>query len=97
MEILFRTRRLERCFTEGSRAVREWGPVVGRRYIQRVNVLMQARGLADLRNTPPLHFHALTGDRSGQYAIRLTGQVRLVMTFPNPGTAMIEEVVDYHG
>ena len=57
---------------------------------------MQARGLADLRNTP-LHFHALTGDRSGQYAIRLTGQVRLVMTFPDPGTAMIEEVVDYHG
>ncbi len=60
-------------------------------------MLMQARGLADLTNTPPLYFHAQTGDRSGHYAIRLTGQVRLVVTLPDPGTAMIEEVVDYHG
>ena len=97
MEIRFRTRRLERCFIEASRAVREWGPDVGRRYVQRVNVIMQARGLDDLANTPPLHFHMLTGDRAGQYAMRLTGQIRLVMTFPDPGTGMIEEVVDYHG
>ena len=56
---------------------------------------MRAHDLGDLADIPPLHFHVLTGDRSGQYAIRLTGKVRMVLTYPDPGTVMIERVVYY--
>ena len=51
----------------------------------------------ELARIPPLRFHPLTGDRAGQYAIRLTGRLRLVLSFPNPTSATVEEVVDYHG
>ncbi len=97
MRVAFRTRQLERCYASESRAVRTWGPYVGRRYIERVNILMRVRDFGDLADIPPLHLHPLTGDRAGQYAMRLTGQVRLVFAITGPNTITIEEVVDYHG
>lgn len=97
MRVSFRTRQLERCYVQESRAIRTWGPDVGRRYIERVNILKQVRDFDELADIPPLRFHPLAGDRAGQYAIRLTGQVRLVFAITGPNTIMVEEVVDYHG
>lgn len=97
MRVAFRTRRLERCFTQQNLAVRTWAPYLGRRYIERVNILMQARDFDELADIPPLRFHPLSGDRAGQFAIRLTGQVRLVFGITGPDTITIEEVFDYHG
>ena len=97
VRVFFRTRRLERCYAQESMAIRTWGPYVGRRYIERVNILMQVRDFDELADIPPLCFHPLTGDRAGQYAIRLTGQVRLVFALTGPNAVTVEEVVDYHG
>jgi plasmid maintenance system killer protein len=41
--------------------------------------------------------HPLTGDRARQHAIRLTGQMRLIVTVLDDQTIQVEEVVDYHG
>jgi toxin HigB-1 len=43
-----------------------------------------------------LDLHPLTGDRRGQFAIRLTGQVRVVMSIQGDEVT-VEEVIDYHG
>ncbi len=77
--------------------MREWGPVVGQRYIDLVETLETAERVDHLYEITPLHFHPLTGDRRGQYALRLTGQMRLIVTVDDEQAVTIEEVVDYHG
>lgn len=52
--------------------------------------------MEDLRANRALDVHALRGNRAGQHALRLTGRMRLIVTFTETG-AEIEEVVDYHG
>ena len=44
----------------------------------------------------PLNFHPLSGDRRGQYALRLTGRMRLIVTIGDERAIIVEEVVDYH-
>ena len=96
MNVSFRNRKLARCYADVSLAVREWGPDVGRRYVRRIDLLRAARSLDDLHANRALDVHPLRGDRAGQHALRLTGRVRLIVTF-TVSRAEIEEVVDYHG
>lgn len=96
MNVSFRNRKLARCYADVGLAVREWGPDVGRRYVRRVDLLRAARSVEDLRAQRALDVHALRGNRAGQHGLRLTGRVRLIVTFSDAG-AEIEEVVDYHG
>ena len=96
MNVSFRSRKLARCYADISLAVREWGPDVGRRYVRRVDLLRAAHSMDDLRANRALDVHLLRGSRAGRHALRLTGRVRLIVTFTDGG-AEIEEVVDYHG
>ncbi len=97
MDVEFRTRRLERCFEREDLAIREWGSVVGLRYIERVRTLVRAQGFEYLYGFRALAFHPLRGDRRGQYALRLTGRMRLIVERGNePDTVIVVEVVDYH-
>lgn len=96
MNVSFRSRKLARCYADISLAVREWGPDVGRRYVRRVDLLTAAHTIDDLRSNRALDVHALRGNRAGQHALRLTGRMRLVVTFTEKGVE-VEEVVDYHG
>ena len=96
MQVAFRSRRLERCYRESSRAIREWGPQVGRRYVQRIDALLEAGQRSHVQSVRAYDLHPLTGDRRGQHAIRLTGQVRLIVSFDSEDRVTIEEVVDYH-
>ena len=77
--------------------MREWGPVTGQRYIDVVRTLRRTSRAQDLYTLLPLRFHPLSGDRRGQHALRLTGQMRMIVTVEDEETLMIEEVVDYHG
>ena len=96
MEIRFRNRRLQRAFEQRNRAIREWGPVTGPRYTERVRTLRRTERVEHLYEIRPLDFHPLSGDRRGQHAIRLTGRVRLIVTVEGERTVTVEEVVDYH-
>lgn len=97
MNVYFRTRRLERAFTQTGVAEREWGAGAGRRYIQRINQIRIAKSAPDLFSLAGAHFHPLTGERDGQYGITLLGPLRMVVTVDElePSVAVIE-VVDYH-
>ncbi len=49
----------------------------------------------DLRIPPSNRLEALSGDRMGQYSIRINQQWRLCFRWEN-GTAFDVEIVDYH-
>ncbi len=57
MDVEFRTRRLERCFEHLNLAIREWGPEVGPRYVERVRALYRARGFEFLYGFRVLGLH----------------------------------------
>lgn len=83
MEVRFRTKDLEQCYQRSSKAIRKFGPDVGRRYIQRINLIKAAPDLATLTSLPGLRCHPLRGDRQGQWAATLIDRFRLIFTFQN--------------
>lgn len=98
MIVKFRTRKLENCFLQLKQAVREFGDVVGRKYVQRINIIKSSNSLDDLSKLPGLRCHPLKGDRAGQYAVNLTGFHRLIFTVEGDclNIAMIEEVSKHY-
>ena len=99
MFVRFATSRLERCYREISFAQREWGPKVGRTYIQRVNTLWAAKDGRDLFALRSLHLHPLKGDLEGRYSIRLGERERLIVSFENDAWTIVrvEEVSRHYG
>lgn len=99
MEIVFRTRKLEREYEEHQKAVKSYGSEVARRYIQRINIMKEARDIEELMSLPVLRCHALRGNRQGQYGITLTGLYRLICTLQGNALeiAQIEEVSKHYG
>lgn len=59
--------------------------------------LEAATGLKDLAALPGNRFEALSGDRKGQYSIRINDQWRICFEWPDgePGPSRVE-IVDYH-
>lgn len=79
MDIRFRTKGLRKCFESYQEVVRCFGEAVARRYIERIGILAHCKSVADLRGFPQLRFHALKGDRTGQYSITLVGRTRMIV------------------
>jgi proteic killer suppression protein len=98
LEITFRTRQLERCYLHSQLAVRTFGDVVARRYIERVNIIKLSKSIDDLKKLPGLRCHQLVGDRAGQWAVNLTGFYRLIFTLEGERLeiAHIEEVSKHY-
>ncbi len=99
MLITFRTRKLEREYRNSDHAVKAYGAVVARKYIQRVNIIKQTNDIDELLRLPGLRCHTLKGDRRGQYAVKLTGFYRLIFTLQGDSLeiARIEEVSKHYG
>lgn len=57
--------------------------------------LNQAKTLLDLRNPPGNRLEPLSGDREGQFSIRINEQWRLCFRWDN-GDVYNVEIVDYH-
>ena len=66
-----------------------------KRAAMRLNQLYAATALKDLRLPPSNHLEALTGNRAGQWSIRINQQWRICFMFEN-GDAFNVEIVDYH-
>jgi len=63
--------------------------------LRRLDVLHAATSLEDLKLNPGNHFKALSGDRSGQFSIRINKQWRICFAWD--GNDAIEvEITDYH-
>ena len=58
-------------------------------------ILNNAKDLHDLRAPPGNRLEALSGDRKGQYSIRINDQWRICFSWKQ-GNAYQVEIVDYH-
>lgn len=98
MKVAFRTRKLEREYRKSVMAIRAYGKQVGRKYIQRINILKQVRNIDELAGLPGLRCHPLKGERQGQFAVKLTGFYRLIFTLHGNALeiANIEEVSKHY-
>ncbi len=59
--------------------------------------LEAAVSVRDLAALPGNHFEALSGDRKGQYSMRLNDQWRICFEWPEGSVGPVNvEIVDYH-
>ena len=62
---------------------------------RKLRMLNQSSSLADLRIPPANRLEALSGDRTGQYSIRINQQWRICFKWKK-GNAYDVEITDYH-
>jgi toxin HigB-1 len=65
---------------------------VARRKLEQLDSVI---GLYELRIPPGNRLEALSGDRTGQYSIRINSQYRVCFSWTETGPADVE-IVDYH-
>ncbi len=96
MEVVFRTKRLQRNFQKSVGAVRQWGPEVGRKYITRIEQLYAAKDFGAVYNIRSLSLHPLKGPMQGYFSIYLTGKWRLLITKGDTEAIVFIEEVSNH-
>ena len=87
----FRDRDTERL--HGGKPVKRF-QAVREAALRKLDMLDAARQICDLRSPPGNRLEALSGDRKGQYSIRVNEQWRICFTW-NDGAENVE-IVDYH-
>lgn len=90
MRLSFADLRLARAYADPTVAVRLWGDIVARRYVQRVEVITSATDTADLGALAALRLHPLKGRRTGQWAMVLHGRWRLILTIEGQRATILE-------
>jgi len=63
--------------------------------LRKLRILNNAATLADLRVPPANHLEKLTGERAGQYSIRINDQWRICFEWAD-NDAYSVEITDYH-
>ncbi|WP_038997040.1 MULTISPECIES: type II toxin-antitoxin system RelE/ParE family toxin [Pseudomonas] len=88
----FRCASTQALFTTGR--TRRWADVLA--VVERKLAMLEAaKELRDLRSPPGNRLEALSGNRSGQYSIRINGQWRVCFIWTEEGPENVE-IVDYH-
>ena len=96
MEVFFQSRKLLRCYEESAKANREWGSIVGRRYIRTVNELRALPAFPDLFAIVRMRAHPYKS-RPGSYALDMTGRWRLIVRQgERPDQVVVEEVSNHY-
>jgi proteic killer suppression protein len=88
----FRDRDTERLFER--RPIKKLGPDAPRIALRKLRMLDAAATLDDLRAPPGNRLEKLSGDREGQYSIRINRQWRICFRWRS-GNAYDVEIVDY--
>lgn len=83
----------ERLYATGKS--KRFPPDVLKRTIKRLTQFDAATVPEDLRMPPSNHLESLTGDRTGQWSVRVNDQWRVCFRFKN-GEAYDVEITDYH-
>ena len=84
-----------RDFAEGKRVKAFSG--IQRAAQLKLDRLEAATSLRDLAALPGNRFAALSGDRKGQYSIRINDQWRICFEWPEDAKGPVDvEIVDYH-
>jgi proteic killer suppression protein len=97
VDIEFSSNHLAKASINLSEASRLFGIPIGRKYVQRLAVLRATDKFSQLYGLQALRLHSLKGNKSGQYAITLTGNYRLIIEKIKEDALRIMSVEDYHG
>lgn len=62
---------------------------------RKLQQIISAEALGDLRSPPGNRLEQLSGDREGQHSIRINGQFRVCFRWTDEGAEDVE-IVDYH-
>ncbi|MDV2081081.1 type II toxin-antitoxin system RelE/ParE family toxin [Marinobacter xestospongiae] len=62
---------------------------------RKLQLILSAEALDDLRSPPGNRLETLSGDREGQHSIRINGQWRICFRWTDDGAEDVE-IVDYH-
>jgi proteic killer suppression protein len=89
----FRDRETEKVFNR--ELSRRWSRDLQRVARRKLLMLDAAETLADLRMPPGNRLEKLSGDREGQYSIRINDQWRICFRW-GEGDAHDVEIIDYH-
>jgi len=68
---------------------------IQQRALNKLAMIHRSQNVNDLRVPPSNHLERLSGDREGQYSIRINQQWRLCFRWQN-GNAHDLEITDYH-
>lgn len=74
---------------------RKLPPEIQQVALRKLRMLNRAETLQDLRIPPANRLESLTGQRKGQYSIRINSQWRICFKWEE-GDALDVEIVDYH-
>jgi len=77
------------------RPSRRFSRELSRTALRRLRMLDAAAAIVDLRNPPSNRLEKLTGNRRGQYSIRINDQWRICFRWKE-GNAHEVEIADYH-
>jgi proteic killer suppression protein len=97
VELEFSLNRLNNAGSSLSEASRIYGVPIGRKYIQRLNILRAVEKFSQLFGFQALRLHPLKGNRTEQYSIMLTGNYRMIVEKIKEDKVRIVDVEDYHG
>jgi proteic killer suppression protein len=89
----FRNKDTQRLFMREP--THRWSPSVQRAGLRKLLILDAATSLEDLRIPPGNRLEKLSGERSGQYSIRVNNQWRVCFRWER-GDVFDTEIVDYH-
>ncbi len=92
MILSFKNKKTEKVFH--GQPVKSLSGDIARRAQRKMTILHAAVSLDDLRSPPGNKLEQLSGDRKGQYSIRVNDQFRIC--FHWDGSASNVELVDYH-
>ncbi len=89
----FRCKETEKIFHRQQ--IKKFSGSMQRRALRKLVMLNAAESLEDLSRPPGNRLEALTGDRQGQYSIRINDQFRVCFVW-REGHAYEVEIIDYH-
>ena len=97
MEVRFRRSYLRRYANDTSQATRRWGHPAGVRFTDAISFIRDAYRFEDLFSVRHWGLHPLRANRKGEYAIRITGRLRLIVEYDaNSRTVLVKEVTDHY-
>jgi proteic killer suppression protein len=89
----FANKETEKLFATGKS--KKFPPEIIIRSIMRLTQLDSSREVTDLLIPPSNRLETLSGDRAGQWSVRINDQWRICFRFTN-GEATDVEITDYH-
>ncbi len=99
MDVVFRTKKLEKCYLKHACGQKAWGLDVAAKYIQCINLLLEALDMEEIRKLPVLDCHPLKGKLKEKFGITIQDRWRMIISLQGSGVKVIqvEEVNRHYG